>query len=138
MEIHPFRRGMAAALLAVCLLLLSVPSAAQERFGEINGTATDPTGAVLPDVAVTATNTSTQRAFTTRTSSDGTYVVRQLEPGAYSIRFERTGFTAFQVARVDLAAGKILKVNASMNVAGTEQAVQVTDAAPLIDTTRTM
>ncbi|HYP07086.1 MAG TPA: TonB-dependent receptor [Bryobacteraceae bacterium] len=118
-------------------MLLSVPVDAQERFGELNGTATDPSGAVLPDVAVTATNTTTQRVVTTRTGADGTYVLRQLEPGFYSVKFEVTGFTPYQVAQVELLAGRILKVNAPLTVSGTEQTVQVTEAAPLIDVTRT-
>ena len=57
--------GRVFALICAFLLLLSVPSTGQERFGELNGTAIDPSGAVLPDVAVTATNISTQRAYTT-------------------------------------------------------------------------
>ena len=96
-----------------------------------------PSGAVLPDATVTATNATTQRAYTTRTSSDGTYVIRQLEPGFYSVKFELAGFTPYQVARVELLAGRILKVNAPLAVAGTEQTVQVTEASPMIDVTRT-
>src|SRR6476620_7005700 len=130
--------GRAFALIGAFLLLLTVPSAAQERFGELSGTATDPSGAVLPDVAVTATNTATQRAYTTRTGGDGTYIIRQLEPGIYSLKFELTGFTIQQVAQVELTAGKILKVNAPLTVAANEQAVQVTESAPMIDVTRTM
>jgi hypothetical protein len=129
--------GRTSTLIGVFLMLLSVPAAAQERFGELNGTATDPSGAVLPDVTVTATNTTTQRAYNTRTGTDGTFIIRQLEPGFYSVKFELSGFTTYQVAQVELAAGKILKVNAPLTVAGTEQAVQVTEAAPMIDVTRT-
>ena len=130
--------GRAFAPLCAFLMLLTVPATAQERFGELNGTATDSSGAVLPDVAVTATNTTTQRAYTTRTGTEGTYIIRQLEPGFYSVKFDLSGFTSYQVAQVELAAGKILKVNAPLAVAGTEQAVQVTEAAPMIDVTRTM
>jgi hypothetical protein len=130
--------GRTFALIGALLMLLSVPAAAQERFGELNGTATDPSGAVLPDVTVTATNTTTQRAYSTRTGTDGTFIIRQLEPGFYSVKFVLSGFTTYQVAQVELAAGKILKVNAPLTVAGTEQSVQVTEAAPMIDVTRTM
>jgi len=138
MHFYVSLRSTAIAVLCACLMLVSVPLFAQERFGELNGQATDPSGAVLPDATVTATNSSTQRAYTTRTGTDGTYVLRQLEPGIYSIKFELTGFTPYQVAQIELTAGRILKVNAPLGVAGTEQAVQVTEAAPLIDTTRTM
>ena len=105
MGIDHILRSRALAIPAACLMLFSVPLTAQERFGEINGTATDPSGAVLPDVTVTATNAATQRAFTTRTSGDGLYVIRQLEPGTYSVKFQLTGFAVYQLAQVDLAAG---------------------------------
>jgi Carboxypeptidase regulatory-like domain/TonB-dependent Receptor Plug Domain len=131
-------RVRALARVSTCLMLLSVPALAQERFGEINGTATDPSGAVLPNVAVTATNNATQRTATTQTGGDGNYVLRQLEPGRYTVKFERTGFTVFQVPDVELLAGRILKVNAPLTLSTAEQTVQVTEAAPLIDVTRTM
>ena len=138
MKFNPIFGGGAFASFCAGLLLFSFPVAAQERFGELNGTVTDPTGAVLPDVSVTATNSTTQRGYTSHTGGDGSYVLRQLEPGSYSVKFDLKGFTPYQVARVELLAGKILKVNAPLTVAGTEQTLQVTEAAPLIDTTRTM
>src|SRR5438105_65608 len=89
---------------------------AQERFGEINGVATDPSGAVLPNVGVTLTNQSTHRAFTTKTGGDGAYVARDLEPGRYTVRFDLAGFTPFQVPDVNLLVGKILRVDAHMQL----------------------
>lgn len=110
----------------------------QERFGELNGTAADQTGAVLPNVSVTITNKATNRVYTTKTVSDGTYVVRDLEPGRYTVQFELSGFSKFQVPEIQILSGKVLKVDASMTVGSTEQSVQVTEAAPLIDTATTM
>ena len=72
----------------VCLLLAATTVPGQERFGELNGTATDPSGAILPNVSVAVKNKGTGRVVTTQTSSSGQYVVRNLEPGAYSVRFE--------------------------------------------------
>ncbi len=137
-------RGLAATtrILAV-MLALSVlsqvgPVAAQERFGEINGTATDASGAVLPNANVTLTNKASQRTFITNTDSGCNYFARNLEPGHYSIRFELQGFTTHEVAEVNLLLGRSLKVDAKMSVARTETAIEVTDAAPLIDTANTM
>lgn len=48
-------QGMLALFFST-LLVLSLPAFGQERFGEINGTATDPSGAVLPNVTVTLRN----------------------------------------------------------------------------------
>jgi hypothetical protein len=109
----------------------------QKRFGELNGKATDPSGAVLPNVQVKATNKGTGRVVDTTTGAVGSYVIRNIEPGHYSVRFELKGFTTYEVGDVNLLVGKALTVNAPMTVARSEQAVQVTEAAPLIDTTNT-
>lgn len=111
--------------------------AAQERFGELTGAATDATGAILPNVQVTMTETRTNRTFSTTTGSNGTYVIRNLEPGAYTVTFEINGFSKYQVPNVNLTAGRVLRIDAQMEVGSTSQSIEVTDAAPLIDTTTT-
>jgi hypothetical protein len=121
----------------VAIAVLSIPAFPQERFSEINGTVTDPTGAVMPNVKVTVTNKATQRVFETNSTASGTYVARNLEPGRYSVKFEIQGFTPHEVQEVDLLLGRTLRVDAQMAVARTEQSLQVTEAAPLIDTTNT-
>jgi outer membrane receptor protein involved in Fe transport len=140
---HRIKTPVAAAVRAfvpALLLLLLAASAGfgQERFGELRGEATDATGAVLPNVTVTATNQETKRAFTTTTSGNGAYIIREIDPGRYTVGFELTGFTKYVVPDVILTVGRSLTVNAKMTVGGTEQTVQVTEAAPLIDITRTL
>lgn len=120
------------ALLGLCFTMF-----AQERFSELTGTATDASGAVVPNVKVTVTNKTTGRVFGTVTGASGEYVARNLEPGRYTVRFELQGFTAQEVPDVNLTVGRTLKVDAQMAVARAEQAVLVTEAAPLIDTTNT-
>lgn len=115
------------------LCLAAATAYGQERFGELNGTATDPSGAVLPNVQVKATNKGTSRVFPTQTSASGQWVLRNLEPGRYSVRFELQGFTTYEVADVNLLVGKTLRVDAPMTVARAEQTIQVSEATPLID-----
>jgi len=105
----------------------------QERFGEITGVASDPSGAVLPNTKVTITNKSNQRVFTTNTGGDGAYVARDLEPGHYSVRFESTGFNPVEVPDVNLLVGKTLKVDAGMQLSSAQTTVQVSEESPLID-----
>jgi hypothetical protein len=109
----------------------------QERFGELNGTVTDATGAVVPNVKVVITSQTTDRVYSTTTGGDGTWVVKNLEPGRYSVRFEATGFSAYEVPAVNLLVGQTLRVDGKLQVGATEQVVQVTEAAPLIDVSRT-
>jgi hypothetical protein len=119
------------------LLAANLPLLAQERFGEFHGVASDPSGAVLPNVTVTATNNTTGRVYTTKTGGDGAYIIRDVDPGRYTVRFEAQGFSRFEVPDVNLLVGRQLKVDASLTVGSLEQSVQVTEASPLIDTTGT-
>ncbi|HEU0121755.1 MAG TPA: TonB-dependent receptor [Bryobacteraceae bacterium] len=132
--LHGIGRGVGISVLSLCLGTMLL---AQERFGEIIGTATDPTGAVLPNVNVKVTNRATLRVVETTTGAQGDYNVPNLDPGRYSIRFSLKGFANYEVADVALGLGKTFRVNAAMTVASSEQTVQITDVVPLIDTTNT-
>jgi hypothetical protein len=123
----------------LCLVLVAGLTAfAQERYGELFGEATDATGAVLTNAKVTARNKETNRAYTTQTTSEGTYIFRDIDPGRYSVAFELQGFSRYEVPEVLVIVGRRLKVDAKMTVGGTEQTVQVTESAPLIDVTGTL
>jgi len=129
--------GSSWAKLFVSLALTVSAMFAQERFGELNGVATDPSGAVLPNVKVKVSNRTTLRVVETTTGNSGDYSVRNLDPGRYSVRFEATGFSIQEFPDVAVGLGKTLTLNAALTIARAEQSVQVTEAAPLIDTTNT-
>src|SRR5262245_40728648 len=118
-------------------LLAGLPLLAQERFGELSGVVTDASKGVVPGATVTIINKASNRVFTTKTGSDGAYVARDLEPGRYSVRFEASGFQRYEVPDVNLLVGQRLSVGASLSVGSVDQTIQVTEAAPLIDTSRT-
>jgi hypothetical protein len=105
----------------------------QEKFGSLNGTVTDPTGAVLPGVTVSVTNKTTNRSRTVVTNSDGTYTFNNLEPGAYSLKFELSGFSTVNVPDRPLQVGQTIRVDAGMKVGAVVAEVEVTDVVPLID-----
>ncbi len=125
-------------LVLLLTVLLALPLVAQERFGNIAGTAKDPSGAVVPGVMVKATNTVTNRALTTTTRGDGSYNFVDVEPGRYNVAFEKQGFTRQEASAVIVLVGKTAEVNASMKVGSVSETVEVSGRAPLIDTTSTM
>lgn len=131
--------GFAARTLAGIALFAAWTTGAwtQERFGEINGTVTDSSGAVLPNATITATNLGTGRIVIVTSNNTGVYLLRNLEPGHYKVRIEAKGFTAHEVPDVNLLLGKTLRLDTPMSVARAEQAIVITDEAPLIDTTNT-
>jgi len=124
-----------AAWLLTILIAIAGLVLGQERFGELNGTATDPTGAVLPNANVTLTDVGTGRIINSKTGNDGAYIFRNLEPGTYRLRVEVTGFSTAEVANINVAPAKVLTVNTKLEVSSAQQTVQVTESAPLIDTT---
>lgn len=109
----------------------------QERFGELQGTVTDATGAALARAKVTVTNADSGRVVETQTGSSGDWIARNLEPGKYTVKFDLQGFESQQVADINLLVGRTLKVDGQLTVAGTQQTLQVTESAPLIDITNT-
>jgi hypothetical protein len=60
--------------------------------GTILGTVTDSTGAVLPNVKITVTNTATNAAFNTESNSAGDFNAPSLHPGTYTVSAEIAGF----------------------------------------------
>src|SRR5207245_7219618 len=123
------------ALAVGALLYAALPVTGQERFGEIGGAITDPSGAVVPNAKVTLTNRDTNRVITLKTGTSGSYIATNLEPGRYNIRVEASGFSAYEIPDVSLLVGKTLKVDAQLKVGATSETVQVSESAPLIDVT---
>jgi len=105
----------------------------QERFVQIQGTATDPSGASVPNAAVTATNGDTGRVYTTVTGNDGKYVIRDADPGRYKVEFQAQGFARQEINNAIAILGRELRIDAKMQVATSTQEVVVTESAPLID-----
>ena len=82
------------ALLAVICLLSSAFVSAQTTIsqGSIQGTVTDPSGAVVSGANITITHKATGQATTTTSSSSGTYSSGGLIPGDYVVRVQAKGF----------------------------------------------
>src|SRR5579863_7932318 len=94
-------------LLAVVLLSLAVAANSQTFRGAINGTVTDPSGAVVPDAQVKAIEVATGIDHTTATTSDGQFAFQDLPLGSYKITVTATGFPAMTVDNVGVTAGSI-------------------------------
>ena len=126
------------ALLLVMFLAAAGTASAQERFGNIRGQARDATGAVLPEATVTVTNKETGRAYTTKTTGEGSFIAQELPPGNYSVAIEKVGFARFEVPEVLVQLSRTTTVDAQLQVGDVQQTVQVTEAAPVVDTTNNL
>ncbi|MBI2150988.1 MAG: carboxypeptidase regulatory-like domain-containing protein, partial [Acidobacteria bacterium] len=120
------RHYMGAAL--VCLLI-GINAFSQVGINAtLSGTVSDPTGALIPGVEVTATNTGTGVVSTALTNESGTYRFASLQPGAYEVKAELSGFQP-QTFRLTLGTAQQIRQNFTLQVGTVAQAVEVTVAA---------
>src|ERR1035438_2266516 len=100
-------------LAAVSLFVVLAPSlmAQTSATGALTGTVTDPTGAVVPNVTVTATNTDTGQVRAVMTGADGSYNFGLLSPGTYRVKFEATGFKGVEIPSVAVAVTETATLN---------------------------
>ncbi len=107
------------------ILLLSLPAAAQFN-AAIQGTVTDPTGAIIPGATVTVTNQATGVSKTVQSSGNGFYRVSELPPGSYKVHAEMSGFASSDTENVQVAAEQPRGFNIQLKTGAVTQTVQVT------------
>ncbi|HEV2388296.1 MAG TPA: TonB-dependent receptor [Candidatus Acidoferrales bacterium] len=94
--------------------------------GAISGQVTDPTGAVVPGVAVKLTNVSTGVERVATTNSAGLYRFPVLEVGTYTIEFSKAGFQTVKIENAVVQVGQATAGNAQLAVGSITQTVTVT------------
>jgi hypothetical protein len=128
------RTGLVLSTLYLALLSTNV-AYAQANAG-ITGTVTDPSGAVVPNAAVTVTNTATGVQSHTTTSSAGTYAVTGLTPGVYSVTIEAAGFKKSVQDGINIEVTVTSTVNATLTTGQASETVEVTADAIALNTTQ--
>ena len=121
-------------LFAFVLGILSLPAWAQDRTS-INGTVTDPSGAVVPNVKVELKSPATGLSRETVTGATGIYEFPALLIGTYQLTMSKAGFKPIQVDAVELLYGQVRTVDATLSIGATTDTVQVTATSELLNRT---
>jgi outer membrane receptor protein involved in Fe transport len=110
-------------LVALCAWVsIALVFAQSASTAALTGTVTDQTGAVVPNVTVTATNTATNQNRTVTSGADGAYRIPLLEPGQYRVRFTGMGFKTAEVTNITLSVTETVTLDRALEVgAQTEQ-----------------
>lgn len=95
--------------------------------GGISGIVTDASGALIPGVAVEATNLATGVHLHATTNSSGLYAYPALSIGDYSVRFTAAGFSTEVVPLVRVSIGNSTSVGARLQVGSTSQEITVSE-----------
>src|SRR5579884_1824131 len=117
-----------------CLALLATPVFAQRDLGTITGTITDAQGAAVPAAKVVITETATGLTYDATTDESGTYSRPLLKPGNYTVDVESPGFQRAEQKDVIVNASERTAVNMTLQIGNAQQTVEVTAAAPLLQT----
>jgi hypothetical protein len=127
---------MKVAVLVVCVLLSTLLSA-QGTGGRILGRISDPSGAVLGKVNVTATNDATGVESESQSNDTGDFTFPNLPVGTYTLTFDLTGFKKAVRHAIALDVNQVITLNMTMQLGQTQEVVDVTAEAPLVDTSST-
>ncbi|HWT03041.1 MAG TPA: TonB-dependent receptor [Pyrinomonadaceae bacterium] len=124
----------------LCLLVSLAPPRARAQSqittGVIQGTVSDPNGAVLPGATVEVRNLETNLTKNVTTDDDGRFSFLQLPSGRYSLTVSKDGFARLVQESFPLTVGQTISLNLDMKVTGVEGQVTIT-SIPTVDTVKT-
>jgi hypothetical protein len=106
----------------------------QNVTGTIEGVVKDASGAVVPNVTVTATNTGTNAAYTGVADGQGNYSIRLLPVGVYNLSAAVPGFKKYDANGIQVQVNETSRVDLALQVGATSESVDVEAVAVHVDT----
>ncbi len=129
-----FLRTTRSVAVVLGLALLAGVSFSQTFTSSITGLVTDPSGGNVSGASVQLKNTGNDAVFQTTTSDGGSYQFNNLNPGTYEITVSAGGFKTYVKSNLILQAQLATSVNIPLQLGDTQQKVEVTASAVLVDT----
>ena len=112
------------------------PAAAQQVYGSIYGTVTDATGGAIPNAKVTITDQNKGTKAEILTNGTGNFTKGQLIPGTYTVEVTNQGFRKAVAKDIIVNVDSGIKVDLALQIGDVSQEVEVTAAAPLLQSDR--
>src|SRR6266849_5736484 len=120
----------------ILLLLLAIvaPCFGQAGKAELFGTIQDPSGLSVPNAKVQAEERATMARFATTSDERGAYHILGLPAGQYVLIVEQPGFRTFRQSGITLRILDQTALNVTLEIGQPAQSIEVTAAAPLLQT----
>ncbi len=131
------RRLFALALVAVCATAGTAYGQSQAINGTIEGTVKDSSGAVLPGVTVTVTNTSTGAQRVVVSNESGVFRAPLLPLGVFTVTAELSGFSKFEQVGINLVAGQTIVLSVALKVGAMSETVTVSADSAVVNLGKT-
>jgi len=125
---------MRRVVLLIGLLGVAFAIAFAQTGGQITGEVRDPSGALIPNAAVTVTNTATNVARSTQTNTAGLYSFPDLSPGMYDVKAVATGFATVVKTGIELQVQQAARIDFALAVGQAQQTIEVAANAALLAT----
>src|SRR3954468_14340491 len=110
----------------LCLIIAAaLLEGAQTSTSLLQGPVSDPSGAPVPNVRVTATLANTETPYSTVTNNDGFYVLPNIRPGEYSVTFEAPAFRRTVRSGVRIEIAQQARLDQTLQVGDVKESVQV-------------
>src|SRR5438093_518028 len=127
-----FRLGV-LSFFVMTRLLVAPCGWSQGTLAAVSGTVRDPSGAVIPNVALVLTNTATNVVANTSTNEVGFYIFPSVVPGSYTLGAQSPGMQKFEgVFTLRVAERSVIDL--SLSPGTTSTSVEVNDITPLVAT----
>ncbi len=123
------------ALALMFVVAMARMAVAQVTTGQIHGTVTDSTGAVVPGAKLVIKDISTGLEKTLTSGADGNYTALELQPGSYQITATLTGFQTAVYSGIVVDAARITDQPVKLTVGSISDTVEVKGVAPVLETT---
>jgi outer membrane receptor protein involved in Fe transport len=123
-----------AVFLLVGLLAAIQPAWSQEVTASITGTVSDPSNAAVAGAKVTAKSVERGLTYNALTNDSGLYRISQLPVGTYELKVEKPGFSSVSHPAFVLTLNQIARIDIGMKVGQVSETVEVTGAAPVLET----
>ena len=133
------RAVLASALISLASFLFAIPAARAQGVGasgNIIGTVTDPSGAVVPRASIVAVETARGTQYTATTGDSGQYRLTGLLPATYNVTAQVAGFETMTQTGVVVNVGETSILDFSLKLATAGKTVEVTATPPVVDTER--
>ena len=130
----PRKLFASVAMPVACLVFSLNPLYAQYDNGSLVGTIRDNSGAAVPGVQVSLTNTATGIITATTTNSTGDYQFPDVRIGIYNVTATSSGFSKAEADRVTVSVGVRQRIDLGIKVGGTETVVEVSGVELQVET----